>query len=154
MVAHVFVLEVLEQLELTVCALGEHRSAEGLHDLLDGDILAGKLISGGTVEGTLSQLLSVIEGSLGSEGEDGRKRNAPDEAKSSHANRLEIRVPANRKESVKAVGRIVRVQPLPRGDLECGAKDLGADELGHGEGLSGAGGGFREGELQDASLFS
>jgi hypothetical protein len=56
-VAHVFVLEVLEQLELTVCALGEHWSAEGLHDLLDGDILAGKLISGGTVEGTLSQLL-------------------------------------------------------------------------------------------------
>jgi hypothetical protein len=23
---------------------------------------------------------------------------------------------------------------VPRGDLECGAKDLGADELGHGEG--------------------
>lgn len=80
----VFVLEVLEQLELTVCALCEHRCAERLHDLLDCDILVGKLIPGRT-----------------------------NEAKSSHANRLEIGV--------------------SRGDLECGAKDLGAYELGHGE---------------------
>lgn len=104
-VAHVFVLQVLEQLELTVRALGEHRSAEGLHDLLDGDILAGKLISGGTVECTLRQLLSL----KARPGTRARTvgRNAPDETKSSHANRLEIRVPANQKESVKAVGRIV-----------------------------------------------
>ncbi|KAI6769171.1 hypothetical protein HG531_010275 [Fusarium graminearum] len=43
--AHVFVLKMLEQLELTVCALGKHRCAERLHDLLDGDILVGELIS-------------------------------------------------------------------------------------------------------------
>jgi hypothetical protein len=43
--AHVFVLKVLEQLELTVCALGEHGCAERLHDFLDGDILVGELIS-------------------------------------------------------------------------------------------------------------
>lgn len=47
--AHVLMLKVLEQLELTICTLGEHRGAEGLHDLLDGDILVGELISGGTV---------------------------------------------------------------------------------------------------------
>jgi hypothetical protein len=37
-------LEVLEQLQLTVRPLREHGSAEGLHNLLDGDILAGKLV--------------------------------------------------------------------------------------------------------------
>jgi hypothetical protein len=37
--AHVF------ELKLTVCALGEHGCAEGLHDLLDSDILVGELIS-------------------------------------------------------------------------------------------------------------
>lgn len=50
--AHVLMLEVLEQLELTICTLGKHGGAEGLHDLLDRDILVGELISGGTVERT------------------------------------------------------------------------------------------------------
>ena len=31
----VFVLDVLEKLELAISALGEHWGAEGLHDLLD-----------------------------------------------------------------------------------------------------------------------
>jgi hypothetical protein len=47
---HVFVLEMLEQLELSVCALREDGSAEGLHDLLDCDILVGELIAGRAVE--------------------------------------------------------------------------------------------------------
>jgi hypothetical protein len=42
----ILVLEVLEQLQLTVRPLSEHRGAEGLHDLLDGDILAGELVLG------------------------------------------------------------------------------------------------------------
>lgn len=41
-------LKVLEQLELAVRPLGKHGSAEGLHDLLDGDILIGELVSGRT----------------------------------------------------------------------------------------------------------
>lgn len=41
--------EVLEQLELAIGSLGQDRSAEGLHNLLDGDILVGELISGGAV---------------------------------------------------------------------------------------------------------
>lgn len=55
---------MLEQLELTVGALGQDRGAERLHDLLDGDILVGKLVSCGA-----------------------------DEPESAHANRLEIRIP-------------------------------------------------------------
>lgn len=41
---HVLVLQVLQQLELAICPLGEHGSAKGLHNLLDGDILAGELV--------------------------------------------------------------------------------------------------------------
>lgn len=43
--------QVLEQLELTVCSLGENGSAEGLHNLLDGNILVGKLVTGGAASG-------------------------------------------------------------------------------------------------------
>lgn len=41
---NIFVLQVLQQLELSVCPLCQHRCAEGLHNLLDGDILVCKLI--------------------------------------------------------------------------------------------------------------
>lgn len=60
----IFVSEMLEQLQLTVRPLSEHRRAEGLHDLLDGDILVGELVS----------------------------RRA-DKTKRSHAHGLEVRVP-------------------------------------------------------------
>jgi hypothetical protein len=43
--AYIFVSEVLEQLQLTVRPLSEYGRAEGLHDLLDGDILVGELVS-------------------------------------------------------------------------------------------------------------
>jgi hypothetical protein len=42
---HVLVSEMLEQLQLAVGTFRKDRSAEGLHDLLDGDRLAGQLIS-------------------------------------------------------------------------------------------------------------
>jgi hypothetical protein len=38
--------EMLEQFQLAVSALRQNRSAEGLHDLLDGDGLAGELVLG------------------------------------------------------------------------------------------------------------
>lgn len=44
---YVLMSQVLEQLQLTVCSLGENGSAEGLHNLLDGNILVGKLVTGG-----------------------------------------------------------------------------------------------------------
>lgn len=39
---------MLEQFQLAVCALGEHRRAEGLHDLLDGHGLVRELVFGRT----------------------------------------------------------------------------------------------------------
>lgn len=60
----VLVSQVLEQLQFTVGPLGQDGGAERLHDLFDGNILAGELISGGT-----------------------------DQTESAHANGLEIRVP-------------------------------------------------------------
>ena len=41
---HIFMLDVLQELELTVCPLGEDGGAEGFHDLLDRDILACELV--------------------------------------------------------------------------------------------------------------
>lgn len=43
----VLVSQVLEQLQLTVGPLGQDGCAEWLHDLLDGNILVGELVSGG-----------------------------------------------------------------------------------------------------------
>jgi len=44
--AYILVLEVLKQLELAVCSLGEDRGAEWFHDLFDSNGLAGQLILG------------------------------------------------------------------------------------------------------------
>lgn len=46
----VFVLDVLEKLELTIRAFGENRRAEGLHNLLDSNGCACELILCGTEE--------------------------------------------------------------------------------------------------------
>ena len=43
-IAHIFVSEVLQELQLSVCALGQDWSAERLHDLLDSHGLVGELI--------------------------------------------------------------------------------------------------------------
>ena len=51
---NVLVLEMLEEFELSVCALRQHRCAERLHDLLDGDILSCELVFGGAGELELS----------------------------------------------------------------------------------------------------
>ena len=44
---YVFMLNMLEELELTVCTLAKDGSTEGLHDLLDRDRRARQLILGG-----------------------------------------------------------------------------------------------------------
>jgi hypothetical protein len=51
-------LEMLEELELSVCTLGQNWSAERLHDLLDGNILVGELIAGGAAESMVSMVHS------------------------------------------------------------------------------------------------
>jgi len=47
--SYVLVAQVLEQLQLTVCALGQDGCAEGLHDLLDCDGRGSELILGRAV---------------------------------------------------------------------------------------------------------
>lgn len=47
--SYVLMAQVLEELQLAVCALGQNRCAEGLHDLLDCDGRRGELILCGTV---------------------------------------------------------------------------------------------------------
>ena len=42
--------QMLQQLQLTVGTLGEHRSTEGLHDLLDSNSLACQLVLGRAYE--------------------------------------------------------------------------------------------------------
>lgn len=42
---YIFVSQVLEELEFSVGALRQNGSAEGLHNLLDGDILVRELIA-------------------------------------------------------------------------------------------------------------
>jgi len=46
---YVLMSKMLQQFQLPVCPLRQHRSAEGLHDLFDGDGLAGQLILCGAV---------------------------------------------------------------------------------------------------------
>ena len=41
---HIFMTQVLEEFQLSVCALRQDRSAEGFHDLLDSHSLTGELI--------------------------------------------------------------------------------------------------------------
>lgn len=85
--------EVLQQLQLSVSALGQDRSAEGLHDLLDGDWLAGQLVAGGAawrgIAVSRESGVGAFEGSI------------PDQAKGAHAHRLQIRVPRNHISAIK-----------------------------------------------------
>jgi len=49
--------QMLQQLQLTVGTLGEHRSTEGLHDLLDSNSLACQLVLGRAYETKRSLIL-------------------------------------------------------------------------------------------------
>ena len=73
---------MLEKLELSVCALRQHRCAERLHDLLDCDILSCELVFGGAAEAELSakSIVEVFRACI------------PYETECAHANRLEVRV--------------------------------------------------------------
>jgi hypothetical protein len=45
----ILVLQVLEELQLTICSFRQHWGREWFHDLLDRDALAGKLVFGRAV---------------------------------------------------------------------------------------------------------
>jgi hypothetical protein len=57
--ADILVPEMLEQLQLTISALRQDGCAEGLHDFLHGNGLAGKLIFGRTEDGQ-SEVLQYV----------------------------------------------------------------------------------------------
>ncbi len=84
---------MLEQLELAVCAFGQHGRAEGLHDLLDGDSLSRELVLGRAGRGqSINQLLIALRLMCAFRRE---RRCIPDQAERSHAYGLQIRVPAH-----------------------------------------------------------
>ena len=130
---YILMSEVLEKFELTVSTLGEDGSAEGLHNLLDGDILVGELISG-RARFVLVRLLVPrcrylhVRHSAA---------NVPNETKSSHANRLEVGVSKITVRMAKTTEkwRKARVwRCVPRRYLKRRSKDLRANEFRHCEG--------------------
>jgi hypothetical protein len=74
--------QVLEQLQLTVCALGQDRRAEGLHNLLDCDRRGSELVLGRAVP-VVSACPYVSSPEFYS----------PYKPEGSHTHRLQIRVP-------------------------------------------------------------
>jgi hypothetical protein len=79
-------LEMLQQLQFTVRPLRQDRSAEGLHNLLDRNMLSCELILGRAVVAINTSIPRNYRIFLG--------LTIPYETKCSHANRLEIRIPA------------------------------------------------------------
>lgn len=84
--SHILMLKMLQQLQFTVRPLRQYRSAEGLHNLLDRNMLSCELILGRAVVAINTAIPRNYRIFIGS--------SIPYEAKSSHANRLEIRIPA------------------------------------------------------------
>lgn len=112
--------QVLEQLEFSICSLGQDWSAEWLHNLLDRNSLVGELVLGGTT-GLVNTRNNAFE--------------------QSRLTRRVQRLPCQ-----LVVGRCICAtvsccpvfqtnQSLraPAGDLKGGAKDLSAHEFGHDE---------------------
>ena len=81
---HILMSQVLEQLQLSVCPLGEHRGAERFHNLFDGHGLAGELVLGRTAK------------SSGPRGAHQSRGDIPDKAERAHAHRLKVGVPLHR----------------------------------------------------------
>lgn len=67
----ILVFQVLQQLQFSVCALGEDWSTEGLHNLLNGHVLVRELISGRASRRGQKQLGSRrhVGGSVGGKGQ-------------------------------------------------------------------------------------
>lgn len=115
--------EVLQQLQLSVGAFGQDRSAEGLHDLLNGDWLAGQLVAGGARWRGIAVSKESGVGAF--------KETLPDQAKGAHAHRLQIRVPRNHVSIITSPRRATELS-IPAGNLEGGAEDLGPHKFRHG----------------------
>jgi hypothetical protein len=75
-------LEMLQQLQLTVSPLRQDRSAEGLHNLLNRNMLSCELILGRAEVRSQYRVRAIYR--------DFMELSIPYEAKCSHANRLKI----------------------------------------------------------------
>lgn len=84
--AYVLMLQVLEQLELSVRSLGQDRCAKRFHNLLDRHRLAGELILGRATQAIRLALWHFSYSLL----------HSPYEPKGTHANRLQICIPIRR----------------------------------------------------------
>lgn len=92
--------QMLQQLQFTVCSLGQDWRAEGLHNLLHSDALVGEVVFGGAVHKYKHQSAPCI-----SHGRGERLIIIPDQAKSAHPNRLEIRVSAQKELAIAVAKR-------------------------------------------------
>ncbi len=149
---------MLEQLQLAVGPLSKHGRAEGLHDLLDGDILVGELVASRAEEGGVSNASARGPGRAAFRDAYHTRPKAPmptgcrseylcraaESARVSCREQEENCATTESKTSgqdpesskrraswLSKKGTMARAS-LPRGDLERRAKDLGADEFGHG----------------------
>jgi hypothetical protein len=128
--AYILVAEVLEQLQLSVGSLSEDRCAEGLHDLLDGDILVRELVAG--------RATSIQQSAPA--------RHPGSRHRATYQTRPKAPMPTgwrseyllhSRNVSQGSGGCVVAGCTIPGGDLEGRPEDLGADKLGHDDGLCG-----------------
>lgn len=116
--SYILVSQMFQQLEFSVGSFRQDRCRKRLHDLLDGDGLAGQLIFSRTVSNNIRLSVPCIRGN----------EYSPDETEGTHANRLEIRIskrPSARKSCKKCQSAI------PRGDLKRRPENLGPYKLRH-----------------------
>ena len=118
MFVYVLMPKMLEQLELPISALGEDRSTEGFHDLLDRHSLTGKLVLCRAIHGMSMEGPRSMSSSGG----------PPDKTKGSHADWLQVSVPVAL--SVLCICHDP-CKCIPAGDLKGGPEDLGTHKLRH-----------------------
>jgi hypothetical protein len=78
---------MLQELKLTICSFRKHGRAEGFHDLLDGNSLAGELIFSRAVP--LRQLTILFNAASS-------RVQIPDEPECTHTDGLQVGVPDRR----------------------------------------------------------
>lgn len=118
-IAYILVPQMLEELKLPVCALGEDRCAERLHDFLDSHGLAGELILCGAASASEGDLAHV---NVAEHTKQGRMRPCPRAAG-------QCTFAGSQSVATKDCGG----GSPPACDLECRAEDLGTHEFSHGE---------------------
>ena len=88
---------MLQQLQLTVCPLREHGGAEGLHDLLDGDGLAGELVLGRAARTHAYRSATRLATYFS-------RTSIPYEAKGAHSDGLQVGVPVRSRSAARLQG--------------------------------------------------